>query len=203
MTPLPSSTTIPEQVTSASTFPIWFAPMLTGMFVLLAALIALASLWLSDRRKLAREDRRQWDFALREAYVTVAQLVRKAQRAHYRFEGGLERVAQGTDRLFGFDIADSATELSDVADKAGPKLRDLAAFLSLTAPTAVLVELNEITDLVDLAPDHGWNHDEFPEDQFLSYRSRLDAALSRFRDAVREALRTASRRRWLRPRSRV
>ncbi|ROS46199.1 hypothetical protein [Curtobacterium sp. PhB78] len=57
---------------AAYTPPWWLPPLLTGAFVLAAAFITLGSLWLSDRRKLCREDRRQWDRELKDNYIGVA-----------------------------------------------------------------------------------------------------------------------------------
>jgi hypothetical protein len=73
--PTPTPTPIQVQLVGGSTAPIWLAPLLTGAFVLLAALIALVSLWLSDVRKLHREDRRQWDSELLVSYLAIEKSV--------------------------------------------------------------------------------------------------------------------------------
>ncbi|WP_433125321.1 hypothetical protein ACQPWW_22515 [Micromonospora sp. CA-240977] len=51
--------------------------MIAGAFLLIGALIAFLSMAASDRRKLAREDRRQWDREIRDAYVDIAAEVNK------------------------------------------------------------------------------------------------------------------------------
>lgn len=51
--------------------PVWLGPLFTGVFVLAAAVIALVSLYFSDRRKLRREDQRQWDAQLTTAYLAI------------------------------------------------------------------------------------------------------------------------------------
>lgn len=56
--------------------PVWLGPLLTGGFVLVAAIIALLSLRWSDLRKLGREDRRQWDADLKASYIAIGEHVR-------------------------------------------------------------------------------------------------------------------------------
>jgi hypothetical protein len=57
--------------------PWWGVPVIAGTFLLIGALIAFLSTAASDRRKLAREDRRQWDKEIRDAYVEIAAEVNK------------------------------------------------------------------------------------------------------------------------------
>ncbi|MFB9443455.1 hypothetical protein Dvina_40810 [Dactylosporangium vinaceum] len=46
--------------------------MIADVFLLIGALIAFLSTAASDRRRVAREDRRQWDKAIRDAGVDIA-----------------------------------------------------------------------------------------------------------------------------------
>ncbi|MDB6425899.1 hypothetical protein [Curtobacterium sp. 20TX0008] len=56
------------------------APLLTGGFVLIASLIAVASLYYSDTRKMRREDQRQWDAELRGNYVRIIESLEPLQK---------------------------------------------------------------------------------------------------------------------------
>ena len=49
-------------------------PLIAGSFLLIGAVIALVSTALSDGRKMRREDRRQWDQQVRDAYNRVREL---------------------------------------------------------------------------------------------------------------------------------
>src|SRR5579885_1893176 len=52
--------------------PWWGVPLLAGTFLLLGAVIAFVSTYFSDRRKLAREDQRQWDKEIRDLYMQMS-----------------------------------------------------------------------------------------------------------------------------------
>jgi hypothetical protein len=55
--------------------PWWAVPVIAGCFAIFGALVAFVSASLSDRRKGKRDDRRQWDKQLLDAYSdTVKQL---------------------------------------------------------------------------------------------------------------------------------
>lgn len=73
--------------------PWWWVPVLlqafaTGFFVLAAALIALKSLEASDKRKLEREDQRQWDSERKAAFVAISSSISQAQVEMSRFGPG-------------------------------------------------------------------------------------------------------------------
>lgn len=52
----------------------WWAPyLLAGLFVLVGAAIGLLSTHTSDRRKLAADDRRQWDKEIRDLYLQAVE----------------------------------------------------------------------------------------------------------------------------------
>lgn len=59
----------------ADAAPWWGVPLIAGAFLLTGALIAFISTSVSDRRKLAREDRRQWDREIRDSYVEISEQV--------------------------------------------------------------------------------------------------------------------------------
>lgn len=61
-----------RQAPSAPSVPWWGVSVVAGTFLLVGALIAFTSTALSDRRKLAREDRRQWDKEIRDAFVEIS-----------------------------------------------------------------------------------------------------------------------------------
>lgn len=62
-------TPAPIIINMPSTGAEWWAPYaLAGMFVIIGAVIGLLSTKLSDKRKHAADDRRQWDKDIRETY---------------------------------------------------------------------------------------------------------------------------------------
>jgi hypothetical protein len=69
----PTPASVPTPRTGSA--PWWGVPVIAGTFLLAGALIAFLSTAASDRRKLAREDRRQWDKEIRDAYVEIAKHV--------------------------------------------------------------------------------------------------------------------------------
>jgi hypothetical protein len=62
----------PAPAPTTTSAPWWGVPVVAGCFLLIGALIAFLSTAASDRRKLAREDRRQWDKEIRDAYIDIA-----------------------------------------------------------------------------------------------------------------------------------
>lgn len=66
--------------------PWWGVPLIAGGFLLTGALIAFISTSVSDRRKLAREDRRQWDREIRDSYIEISDQVDLI--VDYRYRGG-------------------------------------------------------------------------------------------------------------------
>lgn len=69
----PAPAPVPTPTTASA--PWWGVPVIAGIFLLSGALIAFLSTAASDRRKLAREDRRQWDKEIRDAYVEISKHV--------------------------------------------------------------------------------------------------------------------------------
>jgi hypothetical protein len=60
---------------TAASAPWWGVPVIAGCFLLTGALVAFLSTAASDHRKLAREDRRQWDKEIRDSYLEIAKNV--------------------------------------------------------------------------------------------------------------------------------
>jgi hypothetical protein len=60
------------QLISENQTPWWWGGALTGSFVVIAALVAFFSLKASDRRKLSREDRRQWDVIIKDGFISTS-----------------------------------------------------------------------------------------------------------------------------------
>lgn len=79
VTPTPVAPAAP--VASA---PWWAVPLVAGAFLIIGALIAFVSTAASDRRKLAREDRRQWDKEVRDAYVEITKHVSVIMEFRYQ-----------------------------------------------------------------------------------------------------------------------
>jgi hypothetical protein len=77
----PSPSPILVQLVNEESLPVWLTQLIPGLFVLIAAVIALASLRASDKRRLGREDRRQWDSELKASYVALGEEVSKVRRA--------------------------------------------------------------------------------------------------------------------------
>ena len=73
----------------------WQTAATQGGFVVVGALIAFTSTWASDRRKLKREDDRQWNAELKASYVAIATAVMECHREVARIRAGTseERLA--------------------------------------------------------------------------------------------------------------
>jgi len=84
MSPSPDPTPSPlvVQLVTDNQTPWWWTGALTGFFVLLAAFVAFMSLRASDKRKLSREDRRQWDSLIKDGFVTASTLIDELVALH-------------------------------------------------------------------------------------------------------------------------
>ncbi len=69
MPPTPPPIVINNLPTPASGAPWWAPYLLAGLFVLVGATIGLLSTKLSDKRKQAGDDLRQWDKEIRTLYL--------------------------------------------------------------------------------------------------------------------------------------
>lgn len=176
-TPAPTSSPLLVQVTGVSANPPWLVPLLTGAFVLAAALIALLSLYLSDHRKLAREDRRQWDKEIRETYLRISadvDLLRLILSNSFDRAPNIDRfdepgVEEARDRVFR-----SCRELELIAPK-----------LVVEAGLAVSDSLDELL----LALDRPDNEQSYNVHLARSKRAKLDSQMNALRRQVQLALR--------------
>ena len=176
LTPSPSPSPVLVQLVDPNAAPVWQAPLLTGAFVLWAALIAVLSLWWSDNRKRKADDQRQWDEDLKKSYLKVQKLtsgLRDALWAYGEEKSDLEAVRA----------------VVDVFTAGVKKQVDL---LDLTAPAAVADAARALwqqqtvvsgLDAIRLSP-----LDERFE-WVLAQRQQLDVLLANLRARVREALR--------------
>lgn len=68
--PSPVPTFVIQTVSQPGT-PTWVTPVVAGIFVIAGAIIAFFSTRWSDRKRLQREDRRQWDKQILELYAAI------------------------------------------------------------------------------------------------------------------------------------
>lgn len=61
---------------SISAAPWWATPIVAGIFLVIGSTLALGSTWLSDRRKLRRDDLRQWDREIRDGDIRVSRVAK-------------------------------------------------------------------------------------------------------------------------------
>lgn len=137
--PLPSPLKSPilVQLVDPNASPVWLAPLLTGVFVLIAALVALLSLRLSDRRKLDREDRRQWDREMKDSHAKVASAVHRLERSMMHVYDIFEA---GKDQPTGEEY----DNLMVLADKAYSKIATFSAVVEIPAPNEVINASNNL-----------------------------------------------------------
>lgn len=79
--------TAPPKDSPTEPAPWWGVPVIAGGFLILGGLLAFTSTWLSDRRKLRREDRRQWDKVLLETYLRIVELLPELRQTRWLQEG--------------------------------------------------------------------------------------------------------------------
>lgn len=72
----------------APSSPNWQTALTQGGFLIVGALIAFTSTWFSDRRKLRREDDRQWNAELKASYMAIAVAVNRCHLEAARIRAG-------------------------------------------------------------------------------------------------------------------
>jgi hypothetical protein len=88
--------TVPQTIVAAAdAAPWWGIPVIAGCFLLVGATLAFLSTALSDRRKMKRDDLRQWDKDLRDLYVQASGVVNEIVRN--RVHGGYFRLTAGNE----------------------------------------------------------------------------------------------------------
>jgi len=172
----PSPTPVLVQLVGQEPPPVWLGPLLTGGFVLVAAIIALLSLRWSDLRKLAREDRRQWDAELKASYVAVGEHVRAVRTVLARNEG----------------TADYAAKILSTTDEAMRGVREHIRLFELIASPEVTKAAEEVSDKLSAI----WRRTfiEMTRDQWklkwaAEESEKLPGALDALRDRIRASLR--------------
>ncbi|ROS46194.1 hypothetical protein [Curtobacterium sp. PhB78] len=187
LVPTPSPSPLDVHVITDSA-PGWVTPLLTGAFVLAAASIttggALFSLWFSDRRKLRREDQRQWDNDLKKAYVAIASAVSRAQLE-------LARLGPSNPR----QRLDAVLEQTEEAMRV---VQEQVELLQLIAPVAVSDAANDVLEILARRWERGFEarlrggeDDEFagaPMKVWQDFKE-VDATMTTLRNRVREAIR--------------
>jgi len=115
---------------ATSSPPGWTTSLIAGGFALFGAGVAFTSTWLSDRRRLKRDDLRQWDKEIRDGYI-------RASRA--------TQVICATRFLFTVGHQDFAGA-SEAAEKALHEIRSVQSEFTVIA----LPETNESIDYLGL-----------------------------------------------------
>ncbi|MCT9620516.1 hypothetical protein [Curtobacterium sp. C2H10] len=175
-TPSPSPSPVLVQLVDPNTAPVWQAPLLTGVFVLGAAIIAVLSLWWSDHRKRKADDQRQWDEDLKKSYLALQSLTNSVRAALPAYGDGQGTQAAVLDTVATF--TEGVREQVDLLDLTAPPAVASAA-TSLWQRHQVPNALNEIAS----APV------KERSERVLAARSHLDRLLAEVRGEVRVALR--------------
>jgi uncharacterized protein YecT (DUF1311 family) len=143
--------------------PWWAVPVIAGCFAIFGALVAFVSASLSDRRKGKRDDRRQWDKQLLEAYSdTVKQL------EPFRFRG--QEPLGSDDPAWGSYYADLSAR-AEVIRSNGALLHLVGDRRSLEATENLVQTAGNICALAH-------DHQPASKDQYREVR-RAEAELTR------------------------
>jgi hypothetical protein len=155
---------------SPSVAPWWGVAVIAGFFLLAGGFLAFFSTWLSDRRKLKREDQRQWDKVLLATYLKVVELVPKLRQTRW--------LSDGTQ------VAERHPEMSSVQQE----LEDLGHTLVIVGDDGLFEAFKELCDATGNAVTKA--HDGIkitgPENR------RISTAREALEVEVRRSLRIAS-----------
>lgn len=161
--------------------PVWLAPLLTGTFVLIAALItagiAFLSVRASDRRKLSREDRRQWDNELKRAYLAINAEVRDVRIHLSRIHPGEQVAPPGLVVVLERAMANVSKETALLEIFAPAEVVDASKAVGATLAS---IWQKGFLQLGEDEPSMSWAFDGF---------IKIDAPVDHLRDCVRTALR--------------
>jgi hypothetical protein len=172
----PSPTPVLVQLVGQEPPPVWLGPLLTGAFVLLAAIIALLSLRWSDLRKLAREDRRQWDAELKASYVAIGEHVRVVRNVLIRNEGTL----------------DYTGDILSTTEEALRGIREHIRLFELIAPAEVTKAAEDVAKIVAAVWQRAFTesvHEDFTLRWAVQEGLKIEVPLDALRDRIRESLR--------------
>jgi hypothetical protein len=171
----PSPSPIVVELVTGNETPWWAGSLLTGTFVVFAALIAFLSLRASDKRKLAREDRRQWDLLIKDGYISISTSIERL------FE--LERILPQAEDSEDFDsVLDSARAI--LGD-----LRTRAAEWELIAP----IQMQNSLQRVRAASRNLYNRMR-RGDSTVAEHDQLVFARTALRDEAKNGLRIATKK---------
>lgn len=160
--------------------PVWLVPAMTGGFVLLAALItggiAFFSLRASDKRKLRREDSRQWDTELKSIYVAISTQMTKLNIELARARSEPDSVKK---------VLDASSETLVVISGHQTVLQLVAEQPVIDAAAALQRDVSEVYQKALLAqpqdpPDMHWAANHFMQ---------LIDPMRELRDCIRDSLR--------------
>lgn len=162
----------------------WQTALTQGGFLIAGALIAFTSTFLSDRRKLKREDQRQWDAELKTSYVAIAAAVRRCN-----LEAARIRVGSSEERLAA--VMEPTEEAMRTIQEQVRLLELIARRPVIDAAKAVQMQVTEIwqAGLIGLTDDP--EADEFLGQPIWLYRKlrevddRVEDLRARIRGAIR------------------
>ena len=168
MNPTPSPTPFIVQVISDGSTAPWLTPLLAGLFLIVGAFIAFMSTALSDRRKLRRDDLRQWDKEIRDTFLRIA-------RAHQVLVVYPFMISEGS-RPASADVKEARAALHEIASAAS-EMQLIAPVRVALAATDVSEKARRMVNAVDSS--QGWANES----------TAMDKSLSVLLDSVKTALR--------------
>ncbi|MFS2028984.1 MULTISPECIES: hypothetical protein [unclassified Curtobacterium] len=168
----------------ATSAPGWQTALISGGFLVAGAAIAFLSTWFSDRRKLRREDQRQWDAELKASYVAISAAV---SRCHLE----IARVRAGTSE-------ERLAAVMEPTEEAMRTIREQVRLLELIAREPVIdaakdvqMAIAEIWQAGLMGPTDDPDADEFLGQPIWLHRklTHVDVLVEDLRARVREAIR--------------
>jgi hypothetical protein len=155
---------------------VWLGPLLTGGFVLVAAVIALLSLRWSDLRKLTREDRRQWDAELKASYVAIGEHARAVQVVLRGYQND----------------AEYSRKMLITIERAMTGIREHIRLFELIAPTEVTKAAESVVETLASLWERLWVDTfdpDFDSRQAIKASFEIEKPINDLRDRIRESLR--------------
>lgn len=168
----------------------WQTALTQGGFLIVGALIAFTSTWFSDRRKLKREDDRQWSAELKASYVAIAAAV---SRCH--LEMAQIRAGSIEDRLAA--VMEPTEEAMRTIQVQVRQLELIARQPVINAAEALQVQVAEIWQAGLIGPTDDPEADEFLGQPIWLYRrmTEMDDRLEDLRARIRGAIRVEPEKR--------
>jgi hypothetical protein len=176
----------------------WQTALTQGGFLIAGALIAFTSTLLSDRRKLKREDQRQWDAELKTSYVAIAAAVRRCNLEAARIRAGSSK-----ERLAA--VMEPTEEAMRTVQEQVRLLELIARRPVIDAAKAVQTQVTEIwqAGLIGLTDDP--EADKFLGQPIWLYRKlrEVDDRVEELRARIRGAIRVEPDKRARKPASKT